>query len=183
MTEMTPEQIVRILKVMEAEKIRANLPEVIPTEREKLLRMMETKSTKDALAKARKPKRKKGHWKTRLKKNREYMRPYMAARYRNVIVPMMRKELEAGDWYSYYVRRWKKRGQKFSMTRQEWEENVKVPDGQVPTVWRLDTKKPICLESILVKDRQTGIVYFDGHEYALRRMGAVLDSTDAISPL
>lgn len=175
MTEPTPEQLVKLLRVMEAEKRRASMPEVVPTEREKLIRMMETKSTKDALAKARRPRRKRKHWKTKLKVHRDYMRPYMAARYRNVVVPMMKREIEEGDWYSYYTRRWKKRGWKFGMTREEWEGNIEVPEGRVPVVWRLDTKKPISLDNVLVKDRETGVVFFDGHDYALRRIGAVAD--------
>lgn len=93
------------------------------------------------------------------------------------------KLVEKGGWYDLYAARWKRRGAKRvpkgTITREEWNQYVEPHlsykrGGTQPIVSRLDTSKGFSLENILVADRRTGEVLFDGTDFALSRLGDVL---------
>lgn len=173
MKDMTPEEMLRMLEGLDMiMSLPDDLPEVEPAG---LVRKMEQQSTKLALTKAAKGGRRKQHWKVRQKKQRERMRPYMAKKYREELMPRRKKLAEDGMWWDYYVMEWKKRCLKIEVTEEEWNTEVAphiLPE-HVPIVFRFNTGKPIRLDNLMIKDTDTKTVLFDGQEWMLKKLGAV----------
>jgi hypothetical protein len=178
---MSPEEVRRFLLLMEKLRkmeVREEVEEMPPLPEEptteKLVEQLERKGTKDALTRASRPRRKRDHWKTKRRKHREYMQPYMAKRYRELIKPRRAKAASEGDWYEVYLMEWKKRGHKVELPRGVWDERVGPRIGdRVPVIFRLDTRKPVSAYNILVRDSETKEILYDGHEEQLRDLGAV----------
>lgn len=170
---MSPEDLLRMLEGLE--KIRA-LPDDLPAiNPESLVSKLEQQSTKLALTKASKPRRQKQHWKIRQKKQRERMRPYMARKYREELMPRRKKLAEDGMWWEYYVMEWKKRSLKIEVSREEWEAEVapRIGHEHVPIIFRFNTAKPVRLDNLMIKDTDTKEVLFDGQEWMLKKLVAV----------
>lgn len=181
-SKMTPEETIRWLQLQEVLN-RIDLDKVIPAEvpatpREKLIRDLETQSAKAAITKIKKHgKRRKMHWKMKKRKQRERMRPYMAERYKKVLLPQRRRFVEDRNWYGYYVMEWKKRATRFELTEEQWNEKVgpRIPEDRVPSVFRIDTSKPVSLANIVVRDSESRTVFYDGTDEQLRELGVGVD--------
>lgn len=171
MKGVSPDDLVRMIRGLEAIK-KLELPAVQP---DLLIDRLESQGTKAAMTKAKKPRRKRDHWKTKQRKQRERMRPYMAKKYREELMPRRKRLAEDGMWWEYYVMEWKKRGLKIEVSRDEWESEVAGCIGQenVPMIFRFNTAKPVRLENIIIKDVDTKQVLFDGQEWMLKKLGAV----------
>lgn len=118
-----------------------------------------------------KPKKKaKKHWKAK----RRYWREY----HQTVRKPAQRKRravlLEEGGWYGILHELWERAKLDIEVTREEWEEAVGTLDDVYPMVTRYDRSVGIRLDNVLVRDRDTLAVVFDGKEYALKAAGYCL---------
>lgn len=117
-----------------------------------------------------KPKRKKQHWRAK----RRYWREY----HQTVRKPAQRKRravlLEEGGWYGILHELWTRAGHSIEVTREEWEEAVGTLDDVYPMVTRYDRSVGIRLDNVLVRDRDTLKVVFDGKEHLLRKQGYIL---------
>lgn len=118
-----------------------------------------------------KPKKKaKKHWKAK----RRYWREY----HQTVRKPAQRKRravlLEEGGWYGILHELWTRAELDIEVTREEWEEAVGTLDDVYPMVTRYDRSVGIRLDNVLVRDRDTLQVVFDGKEHLLRKHGYIL---------
>ena len=95
MKGVLPEELVRMLRGLEAIK-NLELPEVDRVDPDRLVDKLESQGTKAAITRAKKPKRKRDHWKVKQRKQRERMRPYMARKYREELMPRRKKLAEDG---------------------------------------------------------------------------------------
>ncbi len=132
-----------------------------------------------AAGKKRGPGRPKLHWKTRAKRYREYHRKYQLDRYHEVLKPRRKAEVIAlltdRDWYTYMLPGWKRRKVKVKITKEEWDRAVRPGIGELlPVVFRYDSREPISLYNILIKDSDTRQVLYDGKEQELRDKGYAL---------
>ena len=93
------------------------------------------------------------------------------------------KKVEKQGWYAMYEARWKRRGakriQKGWVTREQWNEHIEPHlsyerGGTQPKVARIDNTKGFTLENILVTDRRTGKVLFDGTDYMMSKLNDIL---------
>ena len=116
----------------------------------------------------RKTGRKKQHWKTAQKKEREYHVRVRGPRRR----AKMAREIAEGGWWPRVRTNWVGNGLDIHMSEDEWVEYIQPRVGdRLPTVWRIDTSKGISLGNIVVKDRETGELLYDGAEYQLYQQG------------
>lgn len=117
--------------------------------------------------------RKKLHWKTRAKRERE--------RYHNVIYPRyLRKQAQVvheNGWYDIMRRGWENWGWTVLITKEEWDEHVQpLLVGKVPYTERYNTSNPVVsLKDIMIFDKnETGRLkkpLFDGAEFYLKQQG------------
>lgn len=176
-TNLSPEEVLELIQGLERIKgIRLEqleAPEPLPVAR--LKEQLESKAVKTAITLAARGGRRKAHWKERKRKQRERMRPYMAAKYRQETLPKRTRLAKEGDWWSYYLMEWKKRGYKIALTKDEWEQEAGhcIGPDNVPIVFRLNTSKPVALHNLLIKDSHTKAVLFDGQEWMLKKIGAI----------
>lgn len=111
------------------------------------------------------------HWKTKKRKAREYYREYRVPRLRE-----RRAALLEGESWALVEDYWKRKKLPYTITQQEWMDNVEeYVHGLVFYVNRYDTKKPISLDNIIVRQTRTGAVLFDGAECKLKQLGYILD--------
>lgn len=110
------------------------------------------------------------HWRSRKKYLKNYHKTTRAPKTRDMVV----RTLSSEGWYGYMCMRWKKRKIPVEVTREEWEAAVGLMENVVPFIERFDTSKGISLDNILIRDRTTRVVVFDGAEYSLRKNGSVL---------
>ena len=104
------------------------------------------------------------------------MREYMNRKYKALIAPRRKQLAAEGSWYEYYLMEWKKRGFKVEVTKEEWDQHVQPRIGdRVPTLFRLNTAKPVALYNILVKDSGTKETIFDGTDWMLNQLGVLTD--------
>lgn len=82
--------------------------------------------------------------------------------------------LAKGGWFALIRSVWIKHKVPFKVTKEEWEREVGTLEDWVPVVHRLDPKKPITLENVVVRDRDSRRLLFDGGEYTLKRLGHIL---------
>lgn len=112
------------------------------------------------------------HWKTKAARNRKYWNEIGNPRRRARIA----ETLNTGEgWYKYLVDRWRIHRTEVRLTQDEWlSEIYPLLEGRVPIFRRYDTRKPVALDNVLVRDQDTGSVIFDGAEYRLRKLGYCL---------
>jgi hypothetical protein len=117
-----------------------------------------------------KPKRKKLHWKKRVKYLREYHQN--VRRPRNAVAKgeLLRKE----GWYALLKQGWDKAGTPVEVSKEEWDEAVGALLDCVPVVGRYDTSIGIRLDNVVIRDRDTLKVVFDGKEWDMKRRGYIL---------
>jgi len=132
---------------------------------------------KRIVKKKKKPGPKKMHWRTRRKHLLEYRRTRGYARDK----ALLSSKIEKGGWYEAYVARWKRRGSKRLrsseiLTRKEWDTYIEPLLGpQVqPLVKRGDPNLGFRLDNILVFDRKSGALLFDGLSHKLSTLDSVL---------
>jgi hypothetical protein len=123
----------------------------------------------------RKPGRPKLHWKKKKRLDRESD----ARQYRLFQKPrdmaMVERAVKEGDWYDRVRLNKRKSKDPFKITREEWDTHIRPSlVGCVPYVVRVDTSKAFTLENTRVYDRVTNEIRFDGSEYKLRSLGAVV---------
>ena len=116
----------------------------------------------------RKPKKR--HWRTKRKYHKEYYQRVAAPRKARAKAEL----LKSGGWFSLMMEGWNKRGVPVEVSREEWEREVGTLEDYVPTVERYDTRLPVRLDNVLVRDRDSGHVLFDGKEWKLRSCGYIL---------
>ena len=110
------------------------------------------------------------HWKTKKKREREYYREYRVPRMRE-----RRAALLEGESWALVEEYWKRKKIPYTITQEEWMDNVdEYVSGLVFYVNRYDTKKPISLDNIIVRQTRTGAVLFDGAECRLKQLGYIL---------
>jgi len=101
---------------------------------------------------------------------------------------MLLKAME-GNYYPYLRGRWKQKGRGWEISEEEWLEHVQpcIPEGAVIELRRYDTSEPARLDNIVVynmsapeeaesrgRGRPTAPILFDGKEWKLRQLGAIL---------
>lgn len=175
-SKMSPDELLAFMDMLDKIK-RISEPELPPrVNPESLVRQLEGQGEKRRLTQARAGVRKKQHWKEKKRKQRERMRPYMAMKYRSEKLPLRTKLAQEGDWWSYYVMEWKKRGYKIDISLEEWDEAVApcLKVDSTPVLYRLNTAKPIALYNILIKNGEDKSVLFDGQEWLLNKLGATI---------
>ncbi len=81
-----------------------------------------------------------------------------------------------GNYYEYISRRWKKKGRKWAIGREEWDLYVQpcTPNKATVELRRYDTSLPTTLDNIVVYNVDGGAVLFDGKEHAMRIAGYML---------
>ena len=141
--ELSSDDLLRMLAIMDAARreVVVAVPEIPKVDTEREVRILETKGGKTALTQAKKPRRNRDHWKVKQRKKRERMRPYMARKYREELMPRRKKLAEDGMWWEYYVMEWKKRSLKIEVSREEWESEVApcIKHEHVPIIFRFNT--------------------------------------------
>lgn len=170
MKEQSPEAIDELLGLL------AKIDQIDLTKLEKELEEKKTKKQKaiEEMAEGTfklKPKKKaKKHWRAK----RRYWREY----HQTVRKPAQRKRravlLEEGGWYGILHELWERAKLDIEVTREEWEEAVGTLDDVYPMVTRYDRSVGIRLDNVLVRDRDTLKVVFDGKEHLLRKQGYIL---------
>jgi len=177
MSGMTAEEAIQVMKVLG--KISQIKTEAEKRKSQALINELSSVGGKQKLTKAtapKKPGRPKKHWKHKKRVHRTYMREYMNRKYKALIAPKRKQLAAEGSWYEYYMMEWKKRGFKVEVTMEEWEEHVQPRIGdKVPTLFRLNTSKPVALYNILVKDSGTKETIFDGTDWMLNQLGVLTD--------
>ena len=173
--DLGPDELLEMLKLMDKLKTPQS-PPVEAVSVEQLGRELDSQGGKAAITRAVRGRRKKAHWKEKKRKKRERMRPYMAQRYREQVMPKRKKLAQEGAWWEVYETEWKKRGHKIELTEAEWEAHISpsIPAEAVPIVFRFNTDRPIRLDNLMVKDVETKAVLFDGHDWKLRQLGAAV---------
>lgn len=115
--------------------------------------------------------KRKQHWRTTLRKRREYY--HAKTRPREILAKAEQLKTPEG-WYTHVTRKWVRMGLEV-FTLEEWVGEVwPTLEGRVPYVTRYDTGKGFTLDNVLVREDQSGIVLFDGKEYLLRKSGYIL---------
>lgn len=119
-----------------------------------------------------KPKRVSGskHWKRRTKYLREYNKNVRRPRRAVARADLLRE----GGWFPLLELGWRKAGIAVEVTQTEWEEAVGALLDYVPVVGRYDTSGPIRLDNVVVRDRDSTKVLFDGKEWDMRNRGYIL---------
>lgn len=177
MSGMTAEEAVQVMKVLG--KISQIKTEAEKRKSQALINELSSVGGKQKLTKAtapKKPGRPKKHWKHKKRVHRTYMREYMNRKYKALIAPRRKQLAAEGSWYEYYLMEWKKRGFKVEVTKEEWDQHVQPRIGdRVPTLFRLNTAKPVALYNILVKDSGTKETIFDGTDWMLNQLGVLTD--------
>lgn len=113
------------------------------------------------------PKKKKEHWKTRQKREREYNRQVRAPRVRERKAAMLKER----GWYPILKQSWDTHKLDVILTEDEWNEVVGPAVGdKAPIIHRYDATGPISLENIWVETKDRKVVY-DGMEYKLLLLG------------
>lgn len=110
------------------------------------------------------------HWRTRKKYLKEYHRTVRAPKNLRARLDLLRKD----GWWGVMQKSWKRRRIPIEVTKEEWEETVGTLEEYIPYVQRLDTRLGIRLDNVLVKDRDSGEVLFDGGLYSLRQSGQII---------
>lgn len=124
----------------------------------------------------RKPGRPKLHWKEKKRREREQRASWYRKHQKPRDMEATLKSVEEG-WYERVRLNWRKSKVPFRIEREEWEEKVApLLEGKVPLVCRIRTKENVVLDNIVVYDRATGEVLFDGSEFRLTRLGYSLPS-------
>lgn len=130
--------------------------------------------------KARKaPKRKRG----RPKKSKAHHKKWRKEYYRQVLGPKRWKrladDLREHGWYTRISESWglRKREAEFLITREEFDTWISpvIPDTSIPILSRynrFDTE--VRLDNCLVRDQDTGEVWFDGMEHRMRELGLII---------
>lgn len=116
------------------------------------------------------PKKKKLHWKAKKRKEREYNKNVRRPRRAKARAELLRK----GGWYGILRMDWEKRGVSWEISPEDWETHVGSLDSCVPMVTRYDAALGISLTNVLIRDRDSLKVVFDGKEYELRKMGYII---------
>lgn len=85
------------------------------------------------------------------------------------------KALE-GNHYPYYNKRWKEKKRGFTFSEEEWNQWVQpaIPSGAVIELRRYDTSLPTSLDNLIVYNGSDGSVLFDGKDWKLKQLGAIL---------
>lgn len=80
-----------------------------------------------------------------------------------------------GSYYEYFSRRWKNRGRKWEITREEWDTHIQpaIPGGELIALERLDTSLPTTLSNLIVYNSNRDVL-FDGNEYKMKSLGYIL---------
>ena len=115
--------------------------------------------------------RKKVHWRTKRRRNREYY--HAKTKWKNL--EKRAESLKTGEgWYAHVILKWDQRGIPH-FTLEEWLEVIyPLLEGRVPYFTRYDTGKGYVLDNILVREDKTGDVVFDGKEWLLKKLGYIL---------
>lgn len=116
-----------------------------------------------------KPKRKQ-HWKKRKRLQREYHTNVRKPRKAVAKAELLKRE----GWFALLAQGWAKAGVPVEVTKEEWDEAVGALLDCVPVVGRYDTSVPIRLDNVVIRDRDTLKVVFDGKEWFLRNSGYIL---------
>lgn len=174
---LTADQLLKLLATLERiEKLDMSEVEAeLSSPQRRVLLDLQTKKVLERKIKQRKPGRPKSHWRTKKMK----LKARKARYYENTVKPRRLKAYEEyvkqGDWYEVCVEAWSKRkSNKIKITKDEWELNVKIPEGRVPVVRRYDTKAPWELANIEVQDNESKAVFFSGLDWKLREIGATV---------
>lgn len=112
------------------------------------------------------------HWKTKAARNRKYWNEVGNPRRRARVA----ETLNTGEgWFVYLTQGWRMHRTEVTLTLDEWLSVIyPLLEGRVPVFRRYNTKKPIALENVLVRDQDSREVIFDGTEYSLRQKGYIL---------
>lgn len=123
------------------------------------------------------------HWKTKAHKNRKYYAEVGAPRRRARLAELL---TTPEGWYEYVVANWKRHRIPYRLTLEEFLEHVypgmcRNTDGtfaerarNVPVFRRYNTRKPMALNNMIVRDMDTGEVLFDSTEYVMKKLGYAL---------
>lgn len=124
-----------------------------------------------ALTRQKTAKRRKPHWKTSKKKARDHYLMHVAPKNAAKREALLRE----GDSWELIREYWHRKGIDTSVTESEWREHLSpVLDGQVFWISRYDTKLPMSLSNLIVRQTKTGKVLWDGAEFELRSLGYML---------
>lgn len=155
----------------------------IDTEPMPLERALELAKQGKAFTKAGKPDGRREAGKRRAKKNASRRkRNARQQRWRRNWRQRKLQEALDGNYYAYLRGRWKVKGRGWEITEEEWLQHIQpcIPKGVVVELRRYDTSQPARLDNVIVYNISSpegeglGDVLFDGKEYALRSMGAIL---------
>lgn len=80
------------------------------------------------------------------------------------------------NYWLYLSTRWRQKKRDWRITEEEWLEAVqpRIPYGTNIELRRYDSGKPTKLDNIVVYDASNGAILFDGMEYKLRSLGAIV---------
>lgn len=179
--------VLSTIKALELEKVHEAVDRAKP-EIDKLVEQLrsEDATVKKVLRAKKKKKTKydpkgvrggKAHWRARRKVKLAYRREKEYARSKFELSEKIKK----GGWYKAYEARWKRRGSKrlgssAILTQKEWSEYIDplLGNNVQPLVKRIDPLLGFILTNILVFNRKTGELLFDGTDLALARTGQVI---------
>jgi hypothetical protein len=114
------------------------------------------------------------HWKTKAHRRKAYYAEVGAPRRRRKIAEQL---TTAEGWFAYLVTGWKIHRTPFTLTLEEWVTQlypVTVGRGYVPVFQRYNTRRPVSLDNVIVRDAESREVLFDGAEYSLNKLGYTL---------
>lgn len=124
----------------------------------------------------RKSKRKVGrpklHWKERKRREREQRARWYRTRQKPRDIAATLDSVTKGGWYERVRLNWRKHKVPFEITQEEWSTHIAPTlEGRVPYVERINCTLGIRLDNVVVYDRSTREVLYDGTQYTLDTLG------------
>jgi len=127
-------------------------------------------------AKAKRAPKKKLHWRTKEARKRKENQQYYERRLKNLRREKLAEQLTSPEgWWEHVSSSWKRKGVPLKVTEEGWLEYVwPAVQGRVFITYRYNTKEPMSLGNMIVKDVEGGAVLFDGKEWLLKQQGYCL---------
>lgn len=114
------------------------------------------------------------HWKTKAHKRRAYYAEVGAPRRREKIAEQL---TTPEGWYEYLTVGWHRHKVPYRLTLEEWLSTLyplTVGRGKVPVFKRYNTRRPMALDNVIVRDMDSREVLFDGADWKMQQMGYTL---------
>lgn len=161
------------IKQMDMSTIEEELAESATPIEEYMRILREGKDTQRALKqKTAKPKKKKRHWRTEKKYQKNYH--LMVRKGRRIERKM--EAIQKDGWWAVLNHSWKNKGLEVRITKEEWSTRIEplLSESNIPSVWRYDTSGPISWDNVWVRDRLTRESIWDGKEELMIASGDML---------